>query len=73
MEVRVSCDEHEARVEVVDGFHARPEQARPGPWDTRGRGLVLVDALVDEWGVQELDSHGEGVGAEKVRIRVAGG
>jgi anti-sigma regulatory factor (Ser/Thr protein kinase) len=70
LRVSVSCDEHEARIEVSDGLHARPEQARPRPLDTGGRGLMLVDALVDEWGVEYLDGQHEGPMAKKVWVRV---
>jgi anti-sigma regulatory factor (Ser/Thr protein kinase) len=73
LQVGVSSDEHEARVEVVDGVDARPKRARPRPWDTGGRGLVLVDALVDEWGVEDVDGRQGGRGHKKVWIRVTGG
>jgi anti-sigma regulatory factor (Ser/Thr protein kinase) len=73
LEIRVSSNDHEARVEVVDGAFARPEQARPWPWDTAGRGLVLVNALVDEWGVEDLERHRGGPRAKKVWVRVTGG
>jgi len=73
LQVRVDCDEHEARIEVADGVHARPEQARPRPLDPGGRGLVLVDALVDEWGVEDLDGQHEGPMAKKVWVRVTAG
>jgi anti-sigma regulatory factor (Ser/Thr protein kinase) len=42
------------RVEVHDGDHREllviPGQ--PGPEDTGGRGLLLVDAMADHWGVE---------------------
>jgi anti-sigma regulatory factor (Ser/Thr protein kinase) len=70
LQVKVSCDEHEARIEVADGLHARPEQARPQPFDTGGRGLLLVDALVDEWGVEYLEGQHDGRMAKTVWVRV---
>jgi anti-sigma regulatory factor (Ser/Thr protein kinase) len=70
LQVTVSCDQHEARIEVSDGLHARPEQARPRPLDTGGRGLMLVDALVDEWGVEYLDGQHDGPMAKTVWVRV---
>ena len=73
LEVGVSCNQHEARVEVIDGADARPEQARSWPWDTEGRGLVLVNALVDEWGVEGLDGKPGGTRAKRVWIRVTSG
>jgi anti-sigma regulatory factor (Ser/Thr protein kinase) len=73
LQVRVGCDEHEARIEVVDGAPARPEQARPRLLDTGGRGLILVDAMVDEWGVEDLDGQHGGSMAKKVWVRMTGG
>jgi anti-sigma regulatory factor (Ser/Thr protein kinase) len=43
------------RVEVTDsGTGFEPKMREPDPEDTGGRGLFLVDALADRWGV---DSH----------------
>jgi anti-sigma regulatory factor (Ser/Thr protein kinase) len=70
LQVRVSFDEHEARIEVVDGVHARPQQVCPRPLDTGGRGLMLVNALVDEWGVEDLDGQHGGPMAKKVWVRL---
>jgi anti-sigma regulatory factor (Ser/Thr protein kinase) len=73
LQIRVSFDEHEVRIEVADGLYTRPEQARPRPLDTGGRGLMLVDALVDEWGVEYLDGRHDGAMAKKVWVRVTVG
>ena len=70
LQVTVICDGHEVRIEVSDGLHARPERARPQPLDTGGRGLMLVDALVDEWGIEYLDGQHQGSMAKKVWVRV---
>jgi len=72
LEVRVSCEGRATCIEVLDGSRAYPEKSRPRPCDTGGRGLVLVDALVDEWGVVELDGQDDGAKVKKVWIRVAG-
>ncbi|WP_066943959.1 ATP-binding protein [Streptomyces lushanensis] len=47
------------RIEVHDGSPELPRRRPAGPEASGGRGLVLVDALADEWGVIE---HGEGRG-----------
>lgn len=40
------------RVEVIDsGGGFEPELKEPDPEDTGGRGLFLVDAIADRWGV----------------------
>ncbi|WP_037803970.1 ATP-binding protein [Streptomyces sp. NRRL F-5135] len=42
------------RIEVTDTRGERlPELQRPAPGDESGRGLLLVDALADRWGVTE--------------------
>ncbi len=45
------------RVEVTDaGGGAGPKLRRPDPSETSGRGLLLVDALANAWGVQHSDA-----------------
>lgn len=39
------------RVEVADSSPAMPLAMTGDPLDDGGRGLVLVDAVTDEWGV----------------------
>jgi anti-sigma regulatory factor (Ser/Thr protein kinase) len=58
VEVTVSADA--VLVEVGDANPARPEVATSDPRSTYGRGLVLVDALSDRWGVAPR-SLGKGV------------
>jgi anti-sigma regulatory factor (Ser/Thr protein kinase) len=43
------------RVGVADSSHRRPQLVQAGGRDTSGRGLHLVDALADEWGVDPDD------------------
>jgi anti-sigma regulatory factor (Ser/Thr protein kinase) len=47
------------RVGVSDSSHRRPQRVRAGGRDTSGRGLGLVEALADEWGV-DPDERGLG-------------
>jgi anti-sigma regulatory factor (Ser/Thr protein kinase) len=43
------------RVEVRDFGAGRPRASRPAPLDLGGgRGLMMVDILADEWGVDEF-------------------
>ena len=72
VEVRVSLDGAAISIEVLDGTSTQLRRVGPLPEDTGGRGLVLVDGLVDEWGVVELECKHEGAKAKKVWIRVAG-
>ncbi|WP_326767836.1 ATP-binding protein [Streptomyces sp. NBC_01591] len=53
--VRIVCRERGAllRLEVSDAGEGRPRIRRPGAFETTGRGLQLVDALADRWGVDE--------------------
>jgi anti-sigma regulatory factor (Ser/Thr protein kinase) len=41
------------RIEVSDRENSLPSPSRPSPHAAHGRGLLLVSALADEWGVQE--------------------
>lgn len=51
------------RIEVHDGDVRGPEPRLPGTLDESGFGYVIVDALADEWGVQETVA-GKAVWAE---------
>src|SRR4051812_11693164 len=47
----VYLTEHRVGIEVRDGSPARPVLCHAAPEDESGRGLILVDALADAWGV----------------------
>ncbi|WP_236243954.1 SpoIIE family protein phosphatase [Streptomyces sp. CC210A] len=49
--------ERRLRVEVADGSDELPHRRRPGEMASSGRGLVLMEMLAHEWGV---DPRGEG-------------
>jgi anti-sigma regulatory factor (Ser/Thr protein kinase) len=50
-EVTVDVDDEAVRVAVIDGDTEHvPQMRHPGPDDTNGRGLVLVDQLSTYWG-----------------------
>ena len=49
--VIVRYDGAAVRVEVGDGSRALPVVRTPAPEDVNGRGMVLVEALADRWGV----------------------
>ncbi|MFE2595156.1 ATP-binding protein [Streptomyces sp. NPDC059396] len=51
------------RIEVHDGSSARPQPRTPDSEASDGRGLLLVDALADEWGVAERCGPGKVVWA----------
>ncbi|WP_372728275.1 SpoIIE family protein phosphatase [Nocardioides sp.] len=54
--IRLELAERSLRVEVFDHGHRMPRLTTPGPDSTGGRGLQLVDALAEQWGVRtELD------------------
>jgi anti-sigma regulatory factor (Ser/Thr protein kinase) len=51
--VRARITAGRLRVEVVDGSSTLPAAPVPAPLDAEGgRGLVLVEALADRWGVE---------------------
>jgi anti-sigma regulatory factor (Ser/Thr protein kinase) len=49
--IRVEQLPDRIRIEVEDDGEGQPVIGTPGPGDTSGRGLKIVDALADVWGV----------------------
>jgi hypothetical protein len=56
-EVSGAAGERRLRVEVTDAGDDLPHKRRPGELASSGRGLVLIELLADEWGV---NPRGEG-------------
>lgn len=52
------------RIEVHDAAPERPDKREPAAEDCGGRGLVLVEALADGWGVKDRHGPGKAVWAE---------
>ncbi|GHH82177.1 ATP-binding protein [Streptomyces capitiformicae] len=61
--VRFELSGVELRLEVADSADGKPELRCAGDDDVCGRGLVLVDALADDWGVAPCDGVGKVVWA----------
>jgi anti-sigma regulatory factor (Ser/Thr protein kinase) len=55
VEVRVAIDDTDVWLEVIDEGPTRPYRPPPSPMDSNGRGLVLVDAVADGWGVADVE------------------
>lgn len=55
VEVALFVGEHRLRVEVTDHCRNHPEPRRPTTTDSNGRGLLIVDALAEAWGVEGRD------------------
>jgi anti-sigma regulatory factor (Ser/Thr protein kinase) len=51
--IKLHADEARVRVECHDQASAWPRLRRPNVDETRGRGLVLVDAMAARWGVEQ--------------------
>lgn len=49
--VRVGRDGEHLVVQVMDGSHRHPTVMSPAPWEERGRGMALVNAIAAAWGV----------------------
>jgi hypothetical protein len=60
MTVRATCSPSAIRVEVDDPSTSPPTPRQPGPFDTTGRGLLLLENLANRWGT-ELRADGKTV------------
>jgi anti-sigma regulatory factor (Ser/Thr protein kinase) len=54
-------------VEIEDGSHRGPVMRAPADLDTNGRGVAIVEALSNKWGVKRYAGGGKAVWAEFVR------
>lgn len=54
LSLRVIDEPGAVRVEVLDRSNELPRPVKPAPGATSGRGLVLVDTLATEWGVERM-------------------
>ncbi|MET9097110.1 ATP-binding protein [Streptomyces cyaneofuscatus] len=57
--VRLEAEDDVVRLEVHDSRRRRPETRQADDTDVSGRGLVLVAALADDWGVQDRTPLGK--------------
>ncbi|MGW6648714.1 6-phosphofructokinase [Streptomyces sp. CB02130] len=57
--VRLDADDEAVRLEVHDSRRLQPHPRRPRDTDTAGRGLLLVTALADGWGVEDRTPFGK--------------
>ncbi|GAA3447883.1 ATP-binding protein [Planomonospora venezuelensis] len=57
--VRLEAEEEFVRLEVHDSHNRWPRIRHPADTDTCGRGLLIVEALAEDWGVQEGDPLGK--------------
>jgi anti-sigma regulatory factor (Ser/Thr protein kinase) len=60
-QVQVTSREGEIKVEVRDSSHEQPVARRPRNDEPTGRGLMIVDALSDDWGVLPIGRGGSTV------------
>ena len=56
MEVRASCRPDSIRIEVDDASAEPPIRRHPDELDEHGRGILFVEALATDWGVELRDS-----------------
>lgn len=57
--IRVGADE--VRVEATDRAAGTPAMRSPQPTDAHGRGLLIVDMLAHDWGVEQQSDVGKTV------------
>lgn len=57
--VKIEADDDFVHLEVHDSRGERPEIRHPQATDTSGRGLLIVEALSDYWGVKRRRPFGQ--------------
>jgi anti-sigma regulatory factor (Ser/Thr protein kinase) len=57
--VKLDADEEVVRLEVHDSRRQHPEARQAAGTDTSGRGLILVNAFADGWGVEDRTPIGK--------------
>lgn len=57
--VKLDVDNEVVRLEVHDSRSQHPQARQAASTDTSGRGLVLVNALADGWGVRDRTPFGK--------------
>jgi anti-sigma regulatory factor (Ser/Thr protein kinase) len=62
VELGVEAGPDGIRIEVTDAGPGRPVRREAGDDDERGRGILLVDRLAEDWGVRESDEGTDGTG-----------
>lgn len=70
--VAVSRSGGAVRVEVSDSGDGLARVRNPGPRDPHGRGLQIVNALADTWGVDDATDTGEKTTWFTFRVRAPG-
>ncbi len=69
LRVRTGVRDDSVRIEVEDGTTDDVVQLDPGPLDTSGRGLVIVDGISTTWGMEASATGGKVVWFELDRRR----
>lgn len=59
--LRIGCTDRVLRVSVSDSSSRPPATGTGDMLDTSGRGMVLVEALADDWGVEQHPGNGKDV------------
>jgi anti-sigma regulatory factor (Ser/Thr protein kinase) len=54
--VEIAINAGRVRVVVTDNGLGWPTLQQPGPAESHGRGLMIVSALADTWGVESLNA-----------------
>ncbi len=52
--INVGIDLGRVRIVVTDDARGWPTMKRPGPNDPNGRGLMIIDAIAESWGVERI-------------------
>lgn len=65
--IRLSLNPTSLRIDVIDAGAGTPEPQPESATEEHGRGLHLIDAVADAWGLEEIPGDGKVVWAELAR------
>jgi len=66
--VSVIAETFVVRVEVTDGAPQLPVLIEPGPFELRGRGMLIVDRYATDWGTKSYPDDGKAVWFESRQL-----
>jgi two-component sensor histidine kinase len=63
VDVTLVAESNKIEIQVADDAPGIPRMGAPGPYDTSGRGLMILAALATQWGTVSIPNDGKTVWA----------